>query len=158
MLSTDVTVTGNINQQAVVRSVFWWEVSKVAAENQTFREADSARRNAAEKVGTQRAFFAFVLGFSAFCHAGTTDIPDDVNARISRAKSEQSAAASERARRNPDDGAGANARGANVLGNNGCNIAVGTVIADDKKIGTSAKRETTVIVTGDIIQAGNNCR
>jgi hypothetical protein len=100
------------------------------------------------------------LGLSALCHAGTIDIPDDVNARISRAKSEQSAAAAERARRKLDDGAGTSAgtRGGNALGNDGCNIAVGTIVEDNKKIGTSAKRETTVIVTGDIIQAGNNCR
>ncbi len=91
--------------------------------------------------------------------AGTVDIPDDVNARISRAKSEQSALASERARRKLDDGNNqSNNGGVTALGNNGCNIAVGTVIEDNKKIGTSAKRETTVIVTGDIIQAGNNCR
>lgn len=90
--------------------------------------------------------------------AGTVDIPDDVNARISRAKSEQSALASERARRKLDDGDAPTNNGVTAIGNNGCNIAVGTVIEDNKKIGTSARRETTVIVTGDIIQAGNNCR
>jgi hypothetical protein len=89
--------------------------------------------------------------------AGTVDIPDDVNARISRAKSEQSALASERARRKLDDGAASGRSGVTTLGD-GCTIAIGTVIEDDKKISTSARRETTVIVTGDIIQAGNNCR
>lgn len=90
--------------------------------------------------------------------AGTVDIPDDVNARISRAKSEQSALASDRARRKLEAGDSISGSGITPLGNNGCNIAVGTVIEDNKKIGTSARRETTVIVTGDIIQAGNNCR
>ena len=54
--------------------------------------------------------------------AGTIDIPDDVNARISRAKSEQSALASERARRKLDetDGAGGSAGNAgNAFGARG---------------------------------------
>jgi hypothetical protein len=137
------------------------EALKVGADNPALREAAGARRNAQARSGVQLAvLLPFALAMSAVCQAGTPDIPDEVNARISRAKSEQSAAASERARRKLDDGAGANGKsaGANALGNNGCNIAVGTIVEDDKKIGTSAKRETTVIVTGDIIQAGNNCR
>ena len=44
-------------------------------------------------------------------------------------------------------------------GGKGCNIAIGNVFEDKANaIGTSARRETTVIVTGDVIQVGNNCR
>ncbi|MBR0567495.1 hypothetical protein J5J83_15335 [Azoarcus sp. L1K30] len=91
--------------------------------------------------------------------AGTPDIPDDVNARIARAKSEQAARASDRARARLDgESPGSSGGGGLTTFDNGCTIAVGNVFEDDKKIGTSAKRETTVIITGDIIQAGNNCR
>jgi hypothetical protein len=91
-------------------------------------------------------------------HAGSADIGDDINARIARAKSEQAALASERARSKLDDSeTGASGSGVKSLGD-GCTIAIGNVFEDDKKIGTSARRETTVIVTGDIIQTGNNCR
>ncbi len=94
----------------------------------------------------------------AMAHAGSADIGDDVNARIARAKSDQAAKASERARNllNQDDPQGI---GSSVTSlDKGCNIVIGAVFEDDKKIGTSARRETTVIVTGDIIQTGNNCR
>lgn len=102
--------------------------------------------------------FAMLLGALAPAIAGTPDIPDDVNARIARAKSEQAVLASERARAKlDDDEAGGAGSGVTAL-DNGCTIAIGNVIEDDKRIGTSARRETTVIVTGDIIQAGNNCR
>jgi hypothetical protein len=41
----------------------------------------------------------------------------------------------------------------------GCNIAIGNVFEDRTRgVSTSARRETTVIVTGDVIQVGNNCR
>jgi hypothetical protein len=102
---------------------------------------------------------AMLLGAMAPAIAGTPDIPDDVNARIARAKSEQAVLASERARARLDDDQadGAGSGGVTAL-DNGCTIAIGNVIEDSKKIGTSAKRETTVIITGDIIQAGNNCR
>jgi hypothetical protein len=39
----------------------------------------------------------------------------------------------------------------------GCNLAIGNVFEDKSRISTSARRETTVIVTGDVIQVGNNC-
>ena len=91
-------------------------------------------------------------------HAGSADIGDDVNARIARAKSDQAAQASERARNKLNDDS-TQGTGSSVTSlDKGCNIAIGTVIQDDKKFGTSARRETTVIVTGDIIQTGNNCR
>jgi len=90
--------------------------------------------------------------------AGSADIGDNVNARIARAKSEQAALASERARSKlADSEPGASDTGVKTLGD-GCTIAIGNVFEDNKKIGTSARRETTVIVTGDIIQTGNNCR
>lgn len=94
----------------------------------------------------------------AVAQAGSADIGDDINARIARAKSEQAALASERARSKLADGEpGAAESGVKTLGD-GCTIAIGNVFEDDKKIGTSARRETTVIITGDIIQTGNNCR
>lgn len=100
---------------------------------------------------------ALVTGVSAV-QAGSADIGDDVNARIARAKSEQAALASERARSKlTDSEPGASDSGVKTLGD-GCTIAIGNVFEDKKKIGTSARRETTVIVTGDIIQTGNNCR
>jgi hypothetical protein len=101
---------------------------------------------------------------AAATHAGPIDIGDDINARLARAKSQQVADAAARSRallRKGDvtligAGAGAGGAAAGVLGN-GCNIAIGNVF-EDSRIGTSARRETTVIVTGDIIQVGNNCR
>ena len=40
-----------------------------------------------------------------------------------------------------------------TLARNGCNSAIGNVFEDKKPgVSTSAKRETTVIVTGDVIQ------
>lgn len=100
---------------------------------------------------------ALATGFAA-AQAGSADIGDDINARIARAKSDQAALASERARNRLDDDA-AQGPGSGVTSlDKGCNISIGNVFEDDKKIGTSARRETTVIVTGDIIQTGNNCR
>jgi len=88
--------------------------------------------------------------------AGSPDIPDEVNARLARSKTQAAAEAGARAR-------DAVAGGVTAIGGGpggGCNIAIGNVIADQKPgaISTSAKRETTVIVTGDVIQVGNNCR
>ena len=100
---------------------------------------------------------ALLTGILA-AHAGSADIGDDVNARIARAKSDQAAQASERARNKLDDDAPQGSGNSVTSFDKGCNIAIGTVIQDDKKIGTSARRETTVIVTGDIIQTGNKCR
>lgn len=99
--------------------------------------------------------------------AGTPDIPDEVNARLARAKSQTATEAATRARAAASfDGvaaigtgasAGKGSTGGGVLGD-GCNIAIGNVFEDKNRIGTSAKRETTVIITGDVIQVGNNCR
>ncbi len=107
------------------------------------------------------ALFSLFLGINLSgmpVWAGSADIGDDINARIARAKSEQAALASERARSKlADSEPGASDTGVKTLGD-GCTIAIGNVFEDNKKIGTSARRETTVIVTGDIIQTGNNCR
>ena len=102
---------------------------------------------------------AWALGAGAAV-GGTADLPDEVNARIARAKSEQAVLASERARsRLQEDGGNDAATGSGIKAlDGGCNIAIGNVIQDSKSLTTSARRETTVIVTGDIIQAGNNCR
>lgn len=90
-------------------------------------------------------------------HAGTPDIPDDVNARLARSKT-QAAAETGARQRNALTVGGVTAIGG--AGGGGCNIAIGNVFEDRKPgaISTSAKRETTVIVTGDVIQVGNNCR
>jgi hypothetical protein len=89
--------------------------------------------------------------------AGSFDIPDEVNARLARSKTQAAAEAGAQARDAVAVG-GLTAIGGAPGG--GCNIAIGNVIADQKPgaISTSAKRETTVIVTGDVIQVGNNCR
>lgn len=99
-----------------------------------------------------------LLGAAA-AQAGTPDIADDLNARIARSKSQQAAETAQRLR---EGGAatqafGAGSGGVTALGK-GCSIAIGNVFEDKPRIGTSARRETTVIVTGDIIQVGNNCR
>lgn len=94
----------------------------------------------------------------SLAYAGSADIGDDINARIARAKSDQAAKASERARSRLDDDESQSASSGSKVLDNGCNIAIGNVFEDDKKIGTSARRETTVIITGDIIQTDNNCR
>ena len=102
-------------------------------------------------------FVAMLAGMTV-AQAGSAEIGDNINARIARAKSEQAARAAERASSKLADGEpSASGSGTKTLGD-GCTIAIGNVFEDDKKIGTSARRETTVIVTGDIIQAGNNCR
>jgi len=103
--------------------------------------------------------FLVLAGLAMSALAGTPDIPDDINARIARAKSEAAASASERARAKLDDGSVASGGSSGITAlDNGCSIAVGNVFEDSKKLGTSARRETTVIITGDIIQAGNNCK
>ena len=95
--------------------------------------------------------------------AGSAEIPDEVNARLARIKTQAAAVAQTRGRvAAGQDGASAIGTGAatgaaGALGN-GCNIAIGNVFEDKGRIGTSARRETTVIVTGDVIQVGNNCR
>jgi hypothetical protein len=100
---------------------------------------------------------ALFAGMTA-AQAGSADIGDNINARIARAKSEQAARAAERASSKlAEEGPSSTGSEAKTLGD-GCTIAIGNVFEDDKKVGTSARRETTVIVTGDIIQAGNNCR
>ena len=108
---------------------------------------------------TKLLFLLLLAGLAMPALAGTPDIPDDINARIARAKSEAAASASERARAKLDDGSGASGGSSGITAlDNGCSIAVGNVFEDSKKFGTSARRETTVIITGDIIQAGNNCK
>jgi len=103
-----------------------------------------------------------LLGLAcAAAQAGTPDIPDDINARLARSKIQAATEAGARARDalavggiSAIGGAGAGPAVA------GCNIAIGNVFEDKKPgaISTSARRETTVIVTGDVIQVGNNCR
>ena len=99
---------------------------------------------------------------AAPAQAGPGNIPDDISARLARVKSQTAGEAASRARSAAAVG-GATAIGApggagGALGN-GCNIAIGNVFEDRAgRAGTSARRETTVIVTGDVIQVGNNCR
>ncbi len=113
-------------------------------------------------MNKRTALATLLLAVAAAAHAGTPDIPDDINARLARAKSQQ---ASDTATRG---GALATLAGATAIGGvggaassapgAGCNIAIGNIIEDKGRISTSARRETTVIVTGDVIQVGNNCR
>lgn len=116
------------------------------------------------RLMSQILVLLLAAGLALPVRAGTPDLPDDINARIARSKSDQAALAAERARARLDagDGSAAAGRAGNAAAvtrlDNGCNIAVGNVFEDDRRIGTSARRETTVIITGDIIQAGNNCR
>jgi len=95
----------------------------------------------------------------AAAQAGTPDIPDEINARLARGKTQAATEAAARTRNAvTSDGISAIGGAAGVPGK-GCNIAIGNIFEDRKAgIGTSAKRETTVIVTGDVIQVGNNCR
>jgi len=96
----------------------------------------------------------------ASAQAGSPDIPDDINARLARGKIQAAADAGARSRDAlASGGVGGISTIAGAAGS-GCNIAIGNVFEDKKPgaISTSAKRETTVIVTGDVIQVGNNCR
>jgi len=123
-------------------------------------------------------WFVRALAVSATCwlvsagaQAGSAEINDDINARIARSKSQQLARAASltgAAKAGVVSSGGVTAIGgsggtgsaaaAGALGN-GCNIAIGNVFEDKPAgVSTSAKRETTVIVTGDVIQVGNNCR
>ncbi|MFZ5483726.1 MAG: hypothetical protein ACOZB0_05785 [Pseudomonadota bacterium] len=103
-------------------------------------------------------FLSLLWVLPALALAGAPDIPDEINARIARAKSEAATSASERARDKLEEGSPAGTGAGITALDNGCTIAIGNVFEDDKKLGTSARRETTVIITGDIIQAGNNCK
>lgn len=115
-------------------------------------------------MGTRILFVMLLCAMASPARAGTPEIPDEVNARIARTKSQQAAQAGARNRGFDVESDGASAIGGKAGGNasgvfnDGCTIAIGNVIEDDKKIGTSAKRETTVIITGDVIQANNTCR
>jgi hypothetical protein len=109
-----------------------------------------------------RLLFMLLLGRAAAAAAGTPDIPDDINARLARGKSQIATEVAARQRSSQPASAVAFGRGAGgastqAFGNNGCTIAIGNVFEDKPRIG-GPRRETTVIVTGDIIQAGNNCR
>jgi hypothetical protein len=97
------------------------------------------------------------LALAGAAHAGTVEISDDINARLARTKSRVAAEAAERG---AALGNGAALIGVPGASGGGCNIAIGNVFEDKKPgaISTSARRETTVIVTGDVIQVGNNCR
>ncbi|NRF65548.1 hypothetical protein HLB44_00990 [Aquincola sp. S2] len=101
-----------------------------------------------------------VLTAPAVAPAGTPDIPDDINARLARAKGQIAAEVATRQRAGqPASAPGvgrAAAVGTQAFGT-GCSIAIGNIFEDKPRIG-APRRETTVIVTGDIIQAGNNCR
>lgn len=104
-----------------------------------------------------------LLALCGLAHAGTAEIGDDINARLARAKSQQASEIAARLRAGDSTpGLGTPGNGISTLatgGGKGCNIAIGNVFEDKSNaIGTSAKRETTVIVTGDVIQVGNNCR
>lgn len=94
---------------------------------------------------------------SAQAFAGPIELSDDLNARLARVKSQQAAVgAAARSASNPS--------GANIVAGQpgaqgrGCSISIGNVIEAPGRISTNARRETTVIVTGDVIQVGNNCR
>ncbi len=107
---------------------------------------------------------ALLLILAAAARAGTPDVPDEINARLARTKSQTAIAAAGRAHDAASvDGVasfgatGGAKAGGGALGD-GCNIAIGNVFEDKGAISTSARRETTVIVTGDVIQVGNNCR
>lgn len=103
---------------------------------------------------------SITLCIAGLAHAGTPEIGDDINARLARAKVQQAAEVAARQRAG-DATAAVPGNGISTLatGGKGCNIAIGNVFEDKASaIGTSARRETTVIVTGDVIQVGNNCR
>jgi len=107
-----------------------------------------------------------MMASAATAWAGAAEVPDEINARIARARSQISTQAGGTRGRGVErdrDGAaavGGSATGGGTAGifNDGCTIAIGNVVGDDNRIGTSARKETTVIITGDVIQAGNECR
>lgn len=110
---------------------------------------------------------AALAALSAPALAGPAPLGDDVNAKLARIKGQQAAAAAGlRSAGNPG-GAAVTAVGGNAAGGaggpgalgNGCNIAIGNVFTDNARgVSTNARRETTVIITGDVIQVGNQCR
>lgn len=107
---------------------------------------------------TMHATFTLMLLAAAGAHAGTADIPDEINARLARAKSQTATEIAARVRAGEASAPASGAAATQAFGTKGCNIAIGNVFEDKDRIGTSARRETTVIVTGDVIQVGNNCR
>ena len=105
---------------------------------------------------------AFAVLAARAALAGPVELGDDINARLARAKVQQASVADRAADVVAVGGVAAlgqrpAAPAAGPLGN-GCAIAIGNVFEQPGTIGTSAKRETTVIVTGDVIQVGNTCR
>lgn len=100
---------------------------------------------------------AFALFGSAASFAGPIELSDDLNARLARVKSQQAAVGA--AARSASNPAGINVvAGQPGAPGRGCSISIGNVIEAPGRISTNARRETTVIVTGDVIQVGNNCR
>lgn len=93
---------------------------------------------------------------AALSHAGVPEAGDEVNAKIARIKSIKAAAGDTKDA--TESGRGDPAANLNQL-DGGCNIAIGNIIDGNKDgVATSATRETTVVVTGDIVQAGNKCQ
>lgn len=94
---------------------------------------------------------ASLLAASALdAQAGSTAIDNATNAKIARLKA-QKAPVDARKDRDATDAAQAAQR----LGN-GCQIALGNIFEDRRAGG--GRRETNVIVTGDVIQANNKCK
>lgn len=91
-----------------------------------------------------------MLCTAAVVHAGTPEAGDEVNAKIARIKSLKAAAGR-------DKKTAGERVGAETLLDDGCSIAIGNIFNSADGVSTSAKRETTVVVTGDVIQAGNKC-
>jgi hypothetical protein len=88
-------------------------------------------------------------------HAGISEVGDDINARIARAKVQRGDGKAIRVK--PVDASQPAGRGGDLLGD-GCNIAIGNVIDSGRAgISTSARTQTTVVVQGDVIMANNRC-
>jgi len=102
-------------------------------------------------VKRSMAYLALIL-LAGTGYAGVPEAGDEVNAKLARIKSVKAAVS---ASKNSDEN-NADANSTSLL-DNGCNIAIGNIFESGRGASTSAKRETTVIVTGDVIQAGNNC-
>ena len=89
-------------------------------------------------------------------HAGITEVGDDINARIARAKIQRGSGEGTKVK--PVDASQPAGRGGDVLGD-GCNIAIGNIFEQAKPgFGTSARTQTTVVVQGDVIMANNRCK
>jgi hypothetical protein len=98
---------------------------------------------------TLRLLFAVLVAaaLAAPAWAGEIDLPNEANAKLARIKAKMRAAEMDRKREGGP-------RGATAAGASCGAVAIGNTATG----GGRAPREVTVVVTGDVINANNDCK